>query len=281
MIGRVAPLPTTAMRWALWGWTGLVLLYLVLPILVVLPMSLSSERYLEFPPPGLSLRWYQELLSSVEWTSAIANSFKVALPVALLSVLLGTPAAYALVRRRFRGKRLVNTLLVAPMVVPHVILAIGLYAVFADLRVVGTALAVVLGHVIVAAPLVVITVSSTLQGLDPALERAALSLGAPPLQVFWRVVLPLISPAIVASAVFSFTTSFDELMLALFLSGVETRTLPRQMWEQLQFQLTPTIAAASVLVLVVTFALIGTADAVRRARRLLGRSVLPVIEARR
>lgn len=269
------------MRWALWGWTGLVLLYLVLPILVVLPMSLSSERYLEFPPPGLSLRWYQELLSSVEWTSAIANSFKVALPVALLSVLLGTPAAYALVRRRFRGKRLVNTLLVAPMVVPHVILAIGLYAVFADLRVVGTALAVVLGHVIVAAPLVVITVSSTLQGLDPALERAALSLGAPPLQVFWRVVLPLISPAIVASAVFSFTTSFDELMLALFLSGVETRTLPRQMWEQLQFQLTPTIAAASVLVLVVTFALIGTADAVRRARRLLGRSVLPVIEARR
>lgn len=260
-------------RWALWGWAALVLMYLMLPLTIIIPMAFSSERYLGFPPAGWSLRWFDTVFTSDEWTAGIWNSVMVAVPVALLSVVLGTPAAFALVRGRFGGKRAINTLILAPIVVPHVILAIGLYAVFADLRIVGTALAVVLGHVVVAAPLVVITVSSALQGFDPSFERAALSLGAPPLTVFRRVILPLIAPAILAGAVFSFSTSFDELMIALFVSGVDARTLPRLMWEQLQFALTPAIAAASVVVLVITFVLFGSAEGVRRATSLLARPV--------
>ncbi len=256
-------------RSALWLWTGLVLLYLMFPVAIVVPMSLSSERYLGFPPLGWSLRWYRTLLTSPDWTSAITNSFKVAIPVALLSVLLGTAAGYGLVRGGFAGKRAINALIIAPIVVPHIILAIGLYAVFADARIVGTSLAVVLGHVVVAAPLVVITVSAVLRGFDTDLERAALSLGAAPLQVFRRVTLPLISPAILAGAVFAFSTSFDELMIALFVSGVSARTLPRQMWEQLQFQLTPTIAAAATLVLVLSFVLLGAAQLIRHGARLV------------
>jgi putative spermidine/putrescine transport system permease protein len=246
---------------------GLALLtgaFLMFPVVVVLPISFSSEGYLSFPPPGLSLRWYQGLFGSREWMDAMRASFLIAIPVALLSVALGTAAAYSLARGRFRGRRAIRLLVIAPMIVPNIIVAIGLYGLYSDLHVVGTALAVVLGHVVLATPLAVITVSAALQGFDPLLERAALSLGAAPLVVFRRITLPLILPAILAGGVFAFSASFDELMVALFVSGVTSRTLPRQMWEQLQLELTPTIAAASVVILLVSVALLATLAFLRR-----------------
>jgi putative spermidine/putrescine transport system permease protein len=238
--------------------------FLMFPLIVVLPISFSSEAYLSFPPPALSLRWYQTLFGSREWMDAMRTSFVIAIPTALLSIMLGTATAYSLVRGRFRGRGAIRLLVIAPMIVPNIIVAIGLYGVYSDMHVVGTALAVVLGHVVLATPLAVITVSAALQGFDPMLERAALSLGAPPLTVFRRITLPLILPAILAGAVFAFSASFDELMVALFVSGVSSRTLPRQMWEQLQLELTPTIAAASVVILLVSGALLGALFLVRR-----------------
>jgi putative spermidine/putrescine transport system permease protein len=239
--------------------------FLMFPVIVVLPISFSSEAYLTFPPPGLSLRWYQSLFGSSEWMDAMRTSFVVAIPAALLSVLLGTATAYSLVRGGFRGRRAIRLLVIAPMIVPNIIVAIGLYGVYSDLHVVGTALAVVLGHVVLATPLAVITISSALQAFDPLLERAALSLGAAPLTTFRRITLPLILPAILAGGVFAFAASFDELLVALFVSGVSSRTLPRQMWEQLQLELTPTIAAASVVILLVSVALLASVVFLRRA----------------
>ncbi len=185
--------------------------FLMFPVIVVLPISFSSEAYLSFPPPGFSLRWYQTLFGSREWMDAMRTSFMIAIPTAILSVALGTAAAYGLVRGRFRGRRAIRLLVIAPMIVPNIIVAIGLYGVYSDLHVVGTALAVVLGHVVLATPLAVITITAALQGFDPMLERAALTLGAPPLTTFRRITLPLILPAILAGGVFAFSASFDEL----------------------------------------------------------------------
>jgi putative spermidine/putrescine transport system permease protein len=238
--------------------------FLMFPVIVVLPISFSSEAYLSFPPPGLSLRWYQTLFGSREWMDAMRTSFMIAIPTAILSVALGTAAAYGLVRGRFRGRRAIRLLVIAPMIVPNIIVAIGLYGVYSDLHVVGTATAVVLGHVVLATPLAVITITAALQGFDPMFERAALSLGAPPLTTFRRITLPLILPAILAGGVFAFSASFDELLVALFVSGVSSRTLPRQMWEQLQLELSPTIAAASVVILLVSVGLLGCLMLFRR-----------------
>jgi len=217
------------------------------PVIVVLPISFSSEAYLSFPPPGFSLRWYQTLFGSREWMDAMRTSFMIAIPTAILSVALGTAAAYGLVRGRFRGRRAIRLLVIAPMIVPNIIVAIGLYGVYSDLHVVGTALAVVLGHVVLATPLAVITITAALQGFDPMLERAALSLGAPPLTTFRRITLPAILPGIVAAALFGFIASFGNLEMSLFLVGPGRTTLPIAILQYLEWKIDPTIAAASVV----------------------------------
>ena len=244
------------------AWT--ILLFLVLPVAIVFPLSFSSNTTLTFPPPGFSLRWYEAFISSRSWTDAVWVSIEVGLPVTVLAVLLGTPAAIGLRRGVFPGKSLVNALILSPLIVPGIIVAIGTYFVYARYGLVGNPVALVLGHTCVAVPFVVINVAAALQGVDPALEKAASNLGAPPWASFRQITLPLILPGILAGALFAFITSFDELLIALFLSGTGAVTLPRRMFDEIRYDLDPTIAAVSSLLIVTTTMLMITAEMLRR-----------------
>jgi putative spermidine/putrescine transport system permease protein len=243
---------------------GLVLFFLAVPVFVVIPLSFSSGTYLTFPPPGFSLRWYARFLADPVWTGAAWLSIWVALTVTLLAVLLGTPAAFALVRGRFRGARLINGFILTPVIVPGIIVAIGVYFFYARIGLIGSPVGLILAHTCLAVPFVVINVSATLYGFDERLEHAAMSLGASPWATFRQVTLPLIRPGIFAGAVFAFITSFDELLVALFVSGSTAVTLPRLMWDQIRFNIEPTIAAVSTLLIVFTTLLLFSAEMLRR-----------------
>ncbi|HYZ61366.1 MAG TPA: ABC transporter permease [Acetobacteraceae bacterium] len=241
-----------------------ILVFLVLPVLIVFPLSFSSGSYLSFPPPGFSLRWYAAFFESSSWTDAALMSLQVAIPVTLLATALGTPAAIGLARGSFLGKRLVNALVLSPIIVPGIIVAIGTYFAYAQYGLVGHPLALILGHTCLAVPFVVINVTAALQGVDRQLERAALSLGASPSGTFRQITLPLIAPGIAAGAVFAFITSFDELLIALFLSGTGAVTLPRRMFDEIRYDIDPTIAAVSSLLIFITTTLMLAAELLRR-----------------
>jgi putative spermidine/putrescine transport system permease protein len=243
---------------------GLVLFYLILPILVVIPLSFSSASYLSFPPPGFSLHWYRNFFTRADWISSAWLSIWVGLAVTVLATALGTPASVALVRGRFAGKGLVNAFILSPLIVPGIIVAIGIYFFYARLGVVGNPIALVLAHTCLAVPFVVINVSATLYGFDERLEYAAMSLGASPWGAFRQVTLPLIRPGVLAGALFAFITSFDELIVALFISGTTAVTLPRRMWEGIRFEIDPTIAAVSTILVAFSVVLLLTAELLRR-----------------
>jgi putative spermidine/putrescine transport system permease protein len=238
---------------------GLVLFYLILPILVVIPLSFSSASYLSFPPPGFRLHWYRNFFTRADWISSAWLSIWVGLAVTVLATALGTPASVALVRGRFAGKGLVNAFILSPLIVPGIIVAIGIYFFYARLGVVGNPIALVLAHTCLAVPFVVINVSATLYGFDERLEYAAMSLGA-----FRQVTLPLIRPGVLAGSLFAFITSFDELIVALFVSGTTAVTLPRRMWDGIRFEIDPTIAAVSTILVAFSGALLLTAELLRR-----------------
>ncbi len=242
------PLPPV-LRTALGAFAVLVVAFLFLPMLVVVVLSFSSLSYLAFPPPSYSLRWYEGLPSSPEWAGALWSTLKVGVPVAMLSVLFGVCAALVATRARVFWRSGFAALVAAPMMVPHIILAIGIYPTMVDVGLTGTFAAIVLAHTVIAMPFVFITVRAALQGYSPTLELAAMTLGADPWASFRRVTLPMILPGIVTGAVFAFTASFDELMLSLFLTTPETNTLPRVIWAHLAYQLSPDIAAVATLVL--------------------------------
>ncbi|MEJ1975787.1 MAG: ABC transporter permease [Acetobacteraceae bacterium] len=242
----------------------LVLVFLVLPIVIVVPLSLSSGHYLSFPPPGLSVQWYASFFSSSSWTDAALMSIEVGVPVTILAVLLGTPAAIGLQRGRFPGWQIVNGLVLSPLIVPGIVVAIGAYFVYAQYGLVGNPIALILGHTCIAVPFVVINVTSALEAVDPRLEKAALSLGAAPWPTFRQVTLPLIAPGVMAGAVFAFITSFDELLISLFLSGTGAVTLPRRMFDEIRYDIDPTIAAVSSLLILATTCLLLAAELLRR-----------------
>lgn len=244
--------------------SALILAFLIAPMVIVVILSFSSARFLRFPPPGLSLQWYQEFFSSYAWTSAATMSVGVAVAVTLLSLALGIPGAIGLMRGSFPGRRLVAAMILSPIIVPGIIVAIGLYYTYADYRLIGNPIALVVGHTCLAVPFVVITVANALNGVDPRLEQAARNLGASPFAAFRQVTFPLIRPGVLAGGVFAFATSFDELLIALFVSGSDAVTLPRRMWDQIRYQLEPTIAAASSLLIVVTLGLMIVAELLRR-----------------
>lgn len=243
---------------------ALVLAFLMLPIVIVIPLSFSEARYLSFPPPGFSLQWYREFFTREAWTGSALLSLWVGVATTAASLALGVPAALGLARGSFPGKRLLLGVLLSPIVAPGIVVAIGLYYAYARYGLVGHPAALVLAHTTLAVPFVVINVMASLSGIDPRLEQAARNLGASPLAAFRHVTLPLIRPGVFAGAVFAFVTSFDELLVALFLSGTTAVTLPRRMWEQINFSVTPTIAAASTLLIVLTTVLMLTAEILRR-----------------
>jgi putative spermidine/putrescine transport system permease protein len=240
-----------------------VLLFLALPIAIVALLSFSSASYLTFPPPAFGIRWYEAYLGSREWLASTWLSVAVATCVVVLATTLGTLAALGLANLRGSMRATVAALIVAPLIVPGIIAAIGIYYAFSRYRLVGTPVGLVLAHTCLAVPFVVTSVSASLANFDRRLEQAALGLGATPWGTFRQVTLPLISPGVLVGALFAFITSFDELIVALFLSGSGAVTLPRRMWDDLRFAIDPTIAAVSTLTIVLTAAVLGCAHLLR------------------
>lgn len=257
-------------RTALVGLVVLTALYLVAPVFVVIPTSFNDSSFLEFPPKAFSTRWYQAYFEDPAWINATLNSLQIGLWVTILSVVLGTAAALAMVRGRYPVKALVSGLVLAPVLVPYVIIGLAVYAVFLEIGLTQTILGFVLVHTALAVPFVVINVSAALVSFDERLEMAAMSLGANRLTTFLRVTLPCIAPSVAAGALFAFITSFDEVVTSVFLAGPDVSTLPVQMWSGVRVQIDPTVAAVSTMLLLITLALFASAGLVRlfRARRL-------------
>jgi ABC-type spermidine/putrescine transport system permease subunit II len=253
----------TARRAAI-AFTVLVLVFLVAPVTIIIPLSFSSDSFLSFPPPSYSLRWYAAFAGSLDYRQAIANSLLIAVPVALLSTVFGTLAAVAVERSDLRAKRLFAAITIAPAIIPEMVLAIGLYPIMVKLGLIGSYPAVILGQTVVCTPLVFIAVTAALRGYAPSYELAAMTLGAGRWNTFRLVTFPLIRPSVLIGFILAFTFSFDELILAMFLASPTTRTMPRLLWEQLTFEMTPTIAAATASILAATALLLLIAGFVAR-----------------
>ena len=255
------------------GWWALrvagvgVLLFLLLPILVIIPLSFADSSFLAYPIPGWSLKWYQNLFTSSDWTRAARNSFIVAPLATVIATVLGTLAAVGLARTDFPFKGTLMSLLIAPMVVPIVVLGVGAYLFFAPLGLADSYTGLILVHAAMGAPFVLTTVLATLQGFNHNLVRASLSLGANPVITFFRVTLPVIAPGVISGALFAFATSFDEVVVTLFIAGPEQATLPRQMFTGIRENINPTIAAAATLLILFTTSLMGVLEWLRGRRQ--------------
>jgi putative spermidine/putrescine transport system permease protein len=253
-------------RILLYVFVGLVALFLLLPILVIIPISFSSARYLTFPPPGYSLQWYAELIERPQWIRAFVVSTKVALLCVLISLGLGIPAAFGLVRSKLSLTPLAYAIILSPMLLPTVVVGLGLFFLFSSLRLTGTVGAIAVGQALVIMPVVIVIVATTLQGFDRRLEQAALIFGATPMKTFWLVTLPIIAPAVVSAGLFALLLSFDDLMIALFLSDPATSTLSIAIWNNTIMQISPVIAAVSVCLLMMSL-LVLAGILVARARQ--------------
>jgi putative spermidine/putrescine transport system permease protein len=233
-----------------------IFVFLMLPLVVVFPLSLSSAPYLQFPPPGLSWRWYQSYFGDPVWIDATVRSLVIGATTTAAALAVGMPLAFSLVRGRYWGRTLIDRLAVSPMIVPSIIISVAVYGLFAKLKLIGAWYGIALAHTILALPFVVIILGASLRGLDESLEQAALGLGASRWQAIRRVTLPEIRPSIVTAAVLAFITSFDELVVAMFLAGSQM-TLPKKMFDNIRMEIDPTIAAVSVLqILIITIALL-------------------------
>ncbi|MDE0969509.1 MAG: ABC transporter permease [Octadecabacter sp.] len=249
----------------------LVLVFLMLPILIIMPLSFNSQPFFTFTegmlsldPEAYSMRWYQEIIDDSNWLLAIRNSFIVGTIAAFIATVLGTLAAVGLSSQWMPYKRLITAILLSPMIVPLIIIAAGMFFFYTQFNLVGTFTGLIIAHAALGVPFVIITVTATLSGFDRALFVAGLSLGASPVKVFWDVVIPLIRPGVISGGLFAFVTSFDEVVLVLFLAGPEQRTIPRQMFSGLREQINPTILAVATLLIVLSAALLFTLEALRR-----------------
>lgn len=243
--------------WLVVAAAALVGAFLIAPIIIVFPMSLGSSPFLAFPPESYSLVWYENFFSTSKWMAALTRSLQIGGLVVVISVMLGTLAALGVSRMHPRWRNTVETLFILPMIVPVIILAVGLYYLLAPTGLVGSIWAVTLGHVVLATPYVFITVRAALKSFDANLELAALGLGASWQTMFRRVMLPVIAPGIAAGAIFAFITSFDDVVIALFLTNIRSRTLPKLMYEGIAHDIDPTIIAASCLIIIVTVVVLG------------------------
>ncbi len=246
-------------------------IYLLLPILVVVPMSLNNSSFLSFPPKDVSLRWYHNLIDDPTWLQSALSSLEVAALSALLAVVLGTLAALALVRGKLPFRGGITAVLLAPLIVPYVIVGLSAYIMFLRLGLTQTTLGFVLVHTSLAVPYVLINVSSGLVAVDRRLEMAAMNLGASPVQAFFRITLPMILPSVLAGALFAFIISWDEVVVAIFLAGPDLTTLPVKMWSGIRVQIDPTVAAVSSLALVVILLTFGLVGLTRLLQRIISR----------
>lgn len=241
------------LRWVLLtAFAVLVSVYLMLPTLIVIPMSLNTSSVLGVFTEGWTLKWFEEIVTNKEWGSTAFTSLQVALGTVLLATTIGTAAALGLQRVRPSFRLPITALIVSPMIIPPVIIGIGTYVLFLRMYIEGTVLGLILAHTVLTIPFVVVTVTATLAQLDPVYDRAAASLGAGPWTRFRRVTLPLIAPGMSAGALFAFVMSWDEVVVSIFLTDAQTRTLPVFMWTQVRTQLTPTLAAVGVFLTILS-----------------------------
>ncbi len=255
-----------------------VFVFLIAPLIVIIPLSFNSLPYFTFTEEMLalekgafSLRWYEDFWSREIWRQSIVNSLLIAVCATVLATALGTVAALGLSRPHMPFRAFIMGLLISPMIVPVVITAAGIFFFYARIGLTGTYLGIILAHTALGTPFVVITVTATLIGFDHSMTRAAAMCGADPARVFFKIVMPLILPGVIAGALFAFVTSFDEVVVVLFVASVEQQTIPRQMWAGIREEISPTILAVATLLIVFSVAVMTTIELLRRrSERLRG-----------
>ncbi len=225
---------------------AVVFAFLLLPLLIVFPLSVSSAQFLQFPPPGFSWQWYSRYLNDPVWIDATVRSVQIAAATVVVSIAIGFPLTFSLVRGRYPGRVLLDRLMATPMIVPTIVTSIAIYGLFSRWQLIGSWLGLAIAHTVLALPFVVIVCGAGLRGLDRSLEQAAEGLGAGGLVILFRVILPQMGPSLASAAVLAFITSFDEVVVALFLAG-SSMTLPKKMFDNIRMEIDPTIAAVSVL----------------------------------
>ncbi|MDC3201834.1 ABC transporter permease [Candidatus Pelagibacter sp.] len=275
----------TPLNYRIWHYTyltfcGLVFFFLIAPLFVILPLSFNAEQYIHFSakmlaldPEGFSLRWYEDMIYGTKnpWGLATKNSLIIAFFATIGSTILGTVAALGLSSRHMPYKAAFMALLISPMIVPLIISGTAIFFFMAKVGLAATHTGIILSHIILGTPFVVITVTATLTGFDHSVTRAAASLGSSPVNTFMKITLPLIMPGVISGALFAFVTSFDEVVVVLFLAGLENTTIPIQMWVGLREQLSPTImAVATCLIIMSTLILVSAELLRRRSERLRG-----------
>tara|TARA_R110002073_G_scaffold19509_1_gene71193 strand:- start:2525 stop:3376 length:852 start_codon:yes stop_codon:yes gene_type:complete len=250
---------------------GLIFFFLIFPIVVIIPLSFNAQDFFTFTPEmlaldpaGFSLKHYVDFFTNPDWTQATYNSLVIAPMATLVSVSLGTLAAVGLSQSHVPFKRVIMAILISPMIVPLIISAAGMYFFFSAIGLQGTYWGVVLAHAILGIPFVIITVTATLVGFDRSLTRAAASMGAGPLRTFFKVQLPLILPGVISGALFAFITSFDEVVVVIFVGSAGQQTLPWQMFTGLREQISPTILAVATLMVGLSILLLATLEIMRR-----------------
>lgn len=235
------------------AWLGFA--FLLMPSLIVVPMSFGDKDELLFPPQSFSLYLYKRYFLDPSWMAATLQSFKVAAGATVLSLLLGISASYGLSRSEFPGKRMLTMFLLSPIFVPAIVVALGLYLYFGQLRLSGTTFGLIMGHTVITVPFVIVTSLAGLRHVDRNLEIAAMVMGAGRLTVLWLVVLPLLRPTVLAAALFSFLISFDEVVVSYFVSNVQQQTLPVKMYSSIHWEISPVLAAISTLLTVLSLAI--------------------------
>ena len=275
----------TPLNYRIWHYTyltfcGLVFFFLIAPLFVILPLSFNAEQYIHFSakmlaldPEGFSLRWYEDMIYGTKnpWGLATKNSLIIAFFATIGSTILGTVAALGLSSRHMPYKAAFMALLISPMIVPLIISGTAIFFFMAKVGLAATHTGIILSHIILGSPFVVITVTATLTGFDHSVTRAAASLGSNPVNTFMKITLPLIMPGVISGALFAFVTSFDEVVVVLFLAGLENTTIPIQMWVGLREQLSPTIMAVATCLIVMSTLILVSAELLRRrSERLRG-----------
>ena len=250
---------------------GLIFFFLIAPILVIIPLSFNAVPFFTFTsemlsldPAGYSLKWYEDFFGSLNWQGAVRNSVIIAFFSTILATALGTVAALGLSRPEMPFKTTIMALLISPMVVPLIISAAGMYFFYTRIGLASTHVGIILAHTALGTPFVVITVTATLVGFDQSLIRAALMCGANPVTVFFKVIMPLILPGVISGALFAFVTSFDEVVVVLFVGSFEQRTIPWQMFSGIREQISPTILAVATLLVLFSICLLTAVELLRR-----------------
>jgi putative spermidine/putrescine transport system permease protein len=259
---------------------GLIFFFLIFPIMVIIPLSFNAEDFftftpemLSFSPEGYSLKHYKDFFGNSDWQNALYNSFRIAPVATLLSVSFGTLAAIGLSQSHVPFRGAIMAILISPMIVPLIISAAGMYFFYSRLGLQGTFAGVVLAHAALGTPFVIITVTATLIGFDQSLVRAAANMGAGPVRTFFKVQMPLIVPGVISGGLFAFITSFDEVVVVLFVGSAGQKTLPWQMFTGLREQISPTILAVASLMVGISILLLTTLELLRRrSERLRGMS---------